>query len=312
MIKISSLSSCCATIMLTLVVGWQASAQKREVDAYFSALRNNQPVTSLVFEKKKEEQYITPLAAYTQDTVSSLRVEAYQRLCQLGRETKQKNARKRIVSLLVQGWQDQDRGIHRLVDNGLTRFNPQDFDRAALDSVRSRVQKLPANPGTLFKLVGYLQLHDLATKLKAYVEAQDPAPRNQDRWAGYIALARLGDQQAVDMILNRVRTFGVNDDAVYELFPDLVYTRSYRAIHYLEEVLFSDERNCGAPSAESRQKMTCAYRVMELLAPVIKDYPASVSAGGGVASKNYQQTLQTVRTWFKQQDGKYEILRDAF
>lgn len=312
MIKIPSLSWIHTTTILLLVLGVQASAQKREVDAHFTAMRDKQAVTSLSFEAKKEDQYIAPLTAYLQDTVSSLRAEAYYLLCQLGTKTKQKSTRKRIVSVLIRGWQDKDKGIQRLVDNGLARFQSQDFDRAALDSVRSRVRKLPSSPGTLFRLVGYLQLQDLALKIKAYVEEEAPALRAQDRWAGYIALARLGDQQAVDVILNRVRMVGVNDDAVYELFPDLVFTRSYRAIHYLEEVLFSDERKCGAPSAESRQKMTCAYRVMELLAPVIKDYPVAATAGGGVATNNYPQALETTRAWFKQQNGKYEIIRDAF
>jgi hypothetical protein len=312
MIKISSLSSRNVTMIIMLVLALQASAQKREVDAYFSALRNKQAVTSLFFEAKKEDQYIAPVAVYLQDTVPSLRVEAYYLLSQLGNATKQKNARKRIVSLLIHGWHDKDQGIQRLVDNGLTHFHPQDFDRAAIDSVRSRVEKLPANPGALFKLVGYLQLQALAPKIKSYVEEEDPGLRPQDRWAGYIALARLGDQQAVDVILNRIRTFGVNDDAVYELFPDLIYTRSYRAIQYLEEVLFSNERNCGAPSAESRQKMTCAYRVMELLAPVIKDYPVTASAGGGIATNNYAQALETTRAWFTQRKGTYEIIRDAY
>ena len=58
--------------------------------------------------------------------------------------------------------------------------------------------------------------------------------------------------------------------------------------------------------------MTCAYRVMELLAPVIKDYPVAVGVDGGVVSENYPQALETTRAWFKQQNGKYEILRDAF
>jgi hypothetical protein len=310
--KTSSLSSRNVMIILMLVLTLQASAQKREVDAYLSAVRNKQPATSLSFEAKKADQYVAPLAAYLQDTVPSVRVEAYYLLCQLGSATKQKNTRKRIVSLLIGGWQDRDNGIHRIVDNGLTRFQPEDFDRAAIDSVRSRVKALPSNPGTLFKLVGYLQLQDLASKIKSSVEEQTPALRPLDRWAGYIALARLGDQQAVDVILNRIRVFGVNDDAVYELFPDLIYTRSYRAIQYLEEVLFSDERNCGAPSAESRQKMTCAYRVMELLAPVIKDYPVKISTDGSVTTDNYPKALETTRAWFKQQNGKYEIIRDAF
>ncbi len=136
--------------------------------------------------------------------------------------------------------------------------------------------------------------------------------KGPDRWAGYVALARMGDQQAIDVILNRVRTLRLNDDVVYELFPDLVYTRTFRAIHYLEEVLASNERGCRSPNADVRQRTPCAYRVMELLAPAIKDYPVAIGPGGDLATENYVQALDTIREWFKQKNGTYEIVRDTY
>ncbi len=162
------------TIILTFFLYFDVSAQKQETDAYFLALRNNQPATPVSFTSKTENGYLKPLSAYLHDTVPSIRAEAYYLLSRLGQHAQQKNLRKKVVNLLIGGWLDTDKGINNMVDNTLTRFQPADFDRVALDSIKSRLRKLPSSPGRLFKLVGYLQLHDQVPKIKTYVEDQQP------------------------------------------------------------------------------------------------------------------------------------------
>ena len=301
-----------ATIILTSLLCHNVSAQRQETDAYFSALQSKQTPKPLPLTDKNGGDYIKPISVYLHDTVTTIRVEAYYLLGGLGQRVQQKNLRKKIVNLLIAGWHDPDRGISGMIDNALVRFQPADFDRTAIDSIKSRLQKLPASPGKLFKLIGYLQLRDEAPKIKSYVEDKEPPLKSPDRWAGYVALARMEDQHAIDVVLNRVRTLRLNDDVVYELFPDLIYTRTYRAIHYLEEILSANERSCYSPIADIRQRMPCAYRVMEMLAPVIKDYPIATTVGGDLATENYSQALDTIRAWFKQKNGTYEIIRETY
>lgn len=288
-----------------------ALAQSQDPATHFSALRNKQSTKSFSFNKKNEGEYIQQLSAYVNDTLSLIRAEAYYLLSSLGQQSQQKNVKKEVVRLLISGWRDTDSGINGQVATSLTKFQPQDFDPIAIDSVRQLVKKLPPYANKLFKLVGYLALQDQSSVLKSYLEQQPPLS-SPDRWAVYVALARLGDQQALDLILNRVRTFGVNDDVVYEIFPDLIYTRSYRAISYLVEVLFSNAQNCEAPNADSQIKISCAYRVMELLAPVIKDFPIALGASGDLVERDYVKALAISREWFKQKDGKYEIIRNTY
>jgi hypothetical protein len=297
---------------LLIIISQVSLAQKNEIDAYFASLRNKQPVNSFSFEPKKESQYLKPLSVYLEDTIPAIRVEAYYLLSKLGEHTHQKNLRKDVVRLLLQGYHDADAGIKGQAENALTRFRVPDFDRTAIDTLKSILDGLPPLPGRLFRLAGYLGMNDQAPKIKSYIEEQQPPLPSKDRWAGYLALARMGDQHALDIILNRVRTFGTNDDVVYEIFPDLVYTRSYRAIHYLEEVMFSNEENCSSPYADAQSKTNCAYRIIELLAPVIKDYPVALDASGDLATTDYPQALEKIRNWFKQKNGTYEIIRDTF
>jgi hypothetical protein len=298
----------CMLVLISLV----SLAQKKEIDTYFVSLRNKQPVSSFSFEPKKESQYLKPLAVYLEDTIPAIRIEAYYLLRKLGEHTPQKNLRKEVVNLLLRGYHDTDAGIKAQAENSLTRFRVQDFDCTAIDTLKSILNNLPPSPGRLFRLAGYLGMNELAPKIKSYIEEQQPPLPSKDRWAGYLALARMGDQHALDIILNRVRTFGTNDDVAYEIFPDLVYTRSYRAIHYLEEVMFSNEENCSSPYADAQSKTNCAYRIIELLAPVIKDYPVALDASGDLATTDYPQALEKIRNWFKQKNGTYEIIRDTF
>jgi len=301
-----------ATLVVALFLCIDASAQKQDTDAYFLAFRNNEPSPALLFAGKKEDQYIKAITPYLQDTLATLRAEAYIQLSNLGQQSKQKGVRKKVVNLLTTGWHDADWGIRDLADDALTHFQKQDFDRTAIDSITARLTKLPSSPGKLFKLIGYLDLRDLAPQIRSYVEDLQPPLQSPDRWAGYISLARMGDQQAIDFLLNRIRTLGLNNDVAIDLFPDLVYTRTFRAIHYLEEALFNNDKNCGPASAEFDQPVTCAYRIMEMLAPALKDYPIAIGPAGELVTTDYAEALEKTRAWFKQKNGNYEIIRDTF
>lgn len=299
-------------VLVLLVSSQAALAQADETKNYFTALRNHQPVNSLTIHGKKEERYVKAISGYLADTLPFIRAEAYYCLAHAGLQSQQKGTRREVVNLLLRGFRDQDTGIKGRVENALTRFKVEDYDRAAIDTLKRLIADPPPLPGNLFKLAGYLNLHDVAPGIKAHIERETTRLHDKDRWAGYLALARMGDQHAVDIILNRVRTFGINDDVVYDIFPDLVYTRAYRAIHYLQEVVFSNEKNCSSPHADAREKTNCAYRVIELLAPVLKDYPIALDAGGDLATNNYPEALGKIRDWFTQQNGNYGIIRDTF
>src|ERR1044072_8733151 len=103
----------CILILTPLI----SRAQKNEIDTYFSALRNKQPVNSFSFKSKNESQYMKPLSGYLEDTVSAIRSEAYYLVSKLGEHTQQKSLRKDVVKFLLQGWRDPDSGIKGQVEN---------------------------------------------------------------------------------------------------------------------------------------------------------------------------------------------------
>jgi hypothetical protein len=157
--------------------------------------------------------------------------------------------------------------------------------------------------------MGYLEIQ--TSKNDLYNLSQDASQSRKDRWAAMLALARMNDQQAIDDVLNRVKRMPVGDAVVYEVFPDLVYTRRPEAVSYLVEALNNDAKNCESANSDDTERIPCAYRVMEMLAPIIENYPLKQNASGDIETYDYPMALQTVREWFKINKA-YKILRDTY
>jgi hypothetical protein len=274
---------------------------------------NDAGVSTLPDQLLKETntlEVISSASLFFQDTLSQVRVKAYLLISGVGLQSKKGNVRQEAVNKLVQASRDADGGNVGMLWSSLTRFNKEDFSTAAKDSLKSRFRQKPAHLNEILKLMGYLEMKDMAEEIRPLSLSGNSNKR--DRWAALLALARMGDAASVQSLMQRVQKLPVNDDVVYEVFPDLAYTRQPEAINYMITVLNSDEKNCLSADAENETAIPCAYRVMEQLAPVIEDYPLKLDASGDIKTKDYVKALATVRNWVKGKGDKYKIKRDVF
>jgi len=131
-------------------------------------------------------------------------------------------------------------------------------------------------------------------------------------WDIHLSLARLGNKEEIKYCVDLVRNAGLNDKVIYNLFPDLAYTRSKEAVYYMLEVLNSDSKDCFSPNPDNPVKIPCAYRVMEFLAPVIKNFPLKTDKDGELDVDDYEKSLITCREWFKKHVNDYEIDKDRY
>jgi hypothetical protein len=160
--------------------------------------------------------------------------------------------------------------------------------------------------GKQILLAGYLHLTELIGTLQQLTE--DSTQDNRIRWNSCLVLARMGDELSLDFLLAIIQKRGINDRVVYNDFPSLIYTRQRKAFDYLIKELFSDEQKCHSPNPNSTREMVCGYRIMEMLAPVIKDFPLDITASGAINTKNYDSALGKARKWLKQHAEDYEII----
>ena len=72
-------------------------------------------------------------------------------------------------------------------------------------------------------------------------------------------------------------------------------------------ILQDDDCKSASGNPDVDAKILCGYRIMELLAPVIKGYPYKSSASGMIGASIYEEALSVVRKWFAD-NTEYEII----
>lgn len=165
----------------------------------------------------------------------------------------------------------------------------------------------PNNPSIpeALKVAGYVGGEELHRFLQQQDSIYTKAKRT--KWPYALAMARMGDAAWITYCTEKVKRLEVNTQSIYFLYPDLAYTRQKEAIDYLVSVLLNNSYTCDSPNPESSDKIDCGYRLMEILAPVVNDFPFKVGASGDLTVSDYKKALAEIREWFKQKNGSYTI-----
>ncbi|GAB6013128.1 hypothetical protein [Viscerimonas tarda] len=206
-------------------------------------------------------------------------------------QTKQKE-----VFSLALGLSDADNGVIGQRVDELKSFAVADFDTAS----QAEIVRLLTKPNyphydDIALLAGYIGVG----KEVLMQHYQNPNLPVRKKWNIALALSRMGEKIPFDYCLSKIKKAPVNSYAINYLFPDLIYTRQKAAIDYCVEWLNSDEKLCQSPNPDYSESIPCAYAILELLAPVVEDFPVSVNPAIGLESDDYEKTLQDVRNWFK-------------
>ena len=298
-------------LFLLLVASSLVFAQQKGLENYFAQVRvGKYPALTAELTKPENAQVIlTTLPKYLTDSVATIRFRATSLARTIGTTSKISAIRSKALQQIISSAKDKDSGNAGAALFSLTEFKKTDFSKIDQDTLYAIFKRKTAHINTLIRLMGYLEI--LSSKNDLYNLSQDASLARKDRWAAMLALARMGDQQAFDDVLNRIKRMPVGDAVVYEVFPDLIYTRRPEAISYLVEALNNDAKNCESANSDNPERIPCAYRIMEMLAPVIENYPLKQNASGDIDTNDYPAALQKVRDWFKT-NKEYKILRDTY
>jgi hypothetical protein len=297
-----------ASVMLTL----QVRAQKitEETEKYFHEIRlgNYPPMPNGLTSPDKENTILYLMEDYLRDSVYAVRVKAHEITWLVASHSINTHVRHQGVAILMRACSGPAPGMAAMSVDFLRQFEKTDFSLAAKDTLRSLVINKTSHLEQLMKLAGFLDLNDLIPVIRPLTQPGNPTGI---RWAAYLSLSRMGERSATAQVLERIKKIGVNDDVVYEVFPDLIYTRQPEALTYVIEALLSNEKNCLSADAERPTAIPCGYRIMEQLAPVIVGYPIHLDEFGDLQTDNHSGALQQVREWFLNHK-TYTIRNDKF
>ncbi len=264
---------------------------------------------SLLSNQEFQRRIIPQLERANKDILSyphPIRDQYYRDLVDLYRWDPETKIRGKLAELLLYGCLDQSEWLRLNNMHLLVRLaRPSDFNAQRLEMLKVLILH-PTLHTTLFLLVGKLDWPEGERLMRRFFE-QGPEllPEDADRAGGYraspkwgaaMALAKKGDQAALDYLIQKARQ-EEDRGVLYELFDDFAFIRTRGSLDFLIEYVYSD---LAKPSYEGEMVEDDYGTALFTLAPIIKDLRKIMVA------RRYQKAA--IRSWFDQNRTTYEIL----
>jgi hypothetical protein len=284
----------------------QGQDPEMDLAKYFQEVRNGGSPTLPVdlSQSRSENEALDLLEHFASDSLQIVERKALELIGMLAGASEDSAVRRRGVNMVLTRASRQV-GMSLSLLKG---FQKMDFSDSAKNIVRQLVRMEGPSLTEWIRMAGFLELKDLVSNIR---QLSQPGNSQGLRWAAIISLARMGDASAISDMMRRIRRLPVNDDMVYRVFPDLIFTRQREAISFIVEAMQDRAKNCQSADAEIPQAIPCGYRIMEQLAPVIVDFPFSVDSSGDLQTNDYPEALEVVRKWF-QTNTNYQIAINTY
>ncbi len=180
------------------------------------------------------------------------------------------------------------------------------FDVKTQNSLAGTISSDPPHFKSMIRLSGRLQMHQLIPFYTSKL-TNDSTLNRSVKWNLHLTLGRMGDPEQVAYCIDQVARIGMNDEVIYRLLPDLIYLKHKLVIDYLLDQLVIENSNCTSADPDQEAAIDCGYRLAEVVAPFILDFPIPVDGSGDLDTDNYEQALQTIRHWVESNRLDYQV-----
>jgi hypothetical protein len=283
------------TFTLVFLMASSLAFASGDIATYMSTYRANE-ITDVSVEREllaatNMQSLLNDLEPFYIDSLVHVRRKAYFLTYKKALADPDKNEMPAIIQL-VKGCSDINSTIINQNIDYLKQFPTYAFDLKA----KQELELLLLQPkyesfSDIYLVAGFLGIgYEEMNRLNLNAETS-----KKFKWILQLALARMGNSEALENILRNANQMETGDNVVAYLVPHLVYTRQKLALDYCVKIIFEQEKNCSPPNAESSKKIECGYRVMELVALVIEGFPLETDAMGMIVTDNYTTALEQTR-----------------
>jgi len=297
------------TVSFSQETGW-----KHIIDSCVNTIHHGSSNTNAYKLKKHIESNSTEIINHIEvlinDSNYQVRIFAVNILGMMGNSAIDIKAKQKAALVLTELLIDKTYEVRYYVPMSLKKFSREDISEPTKSRMLDIVVQTPENYRDMFKLLGYFNDKTAAEKLRTVL--LQGGLNKITRWEIQLALARMGDVEAIQFCLDIAKKIPVNTDYIYHLAPDLIYTRNKEIFNYLVEIIHSDKADCASSNPNVETKILCGYRIIEYMAPVIKEYPYQLHASGDLDVENYEKAMKNIRKFFKKKNGNYEINNNIF
>lgn len=227
----------------------------------------------------------------------------------ISNESDLKSRQDGVYLLVKRGLFDSDVGNIYRVLNYLSELPEEYFDGKTKNLLSTLVLESPPHYSKLLRLIGQVNVIQLQTYLEVSLQ-NDKELTASDIWNINLVLARWGDEDRAEYCVGSVKSLGLNDEIVFRLVPDLIYTRQRVVFNYLFDEILKSELNCTSTDPDHEIDINCAYRLLEFVAPHISDFPLRITASGELDFEDYEEALLNARVWIESNKDTYRIISD--
>ena len=203
----------------------------------------------------------------------------------------------------IEKCKSQNSGKVSIAISALKSYDQDEFNDEARSELGMLIDDRSRHLDDLIMVAGWLGLIE---EIEAYENSKERHPQKIYQRL-QIAKLRAGNLAKLDNFLKNVKKVPINDDFNYTIAPLVVYTRQKKAIDYVLEVIMMRNSACSPADAESYGRIDCAYRLVEMIAPVIDEFPYELTKSGDIKTSNYESMLEEVRTWIDSNKNSYSI-----
>ncbi|MBN2750874.1 MAG: hypothetical protein JXR57_15400 [Bacteroidales bacterium] len=219
--------------------------------------------------------------------------------------TKSKGAQQSVAAIMVLYMWDENSRLSYLADQLVMRYPYIVFgekEKALIAKLAEQTSR-PIRTVELYKLCARIKAKEVIPELQD--KAYDSNTAFRIKWAALVSLTRLGDKQAEAEMIKTAREFPLTVDAVNTLFPDIIFSRSHRAINLLIRQVQVNNGTCESLSPSGKKGVPCAYMILRVLAPHIKGL--NWHGEKGLESLNADDALKKARSFFKSKGDSWEL-----
>ncbi len=260
----------------------------------------------ILFNPENTSKALSALEKYYTDTTKDVRLEAYNTAALLALKSTNVVVKQKIIAQMVNTLTSSDADVSFTCIKNLIRFNATDFPVASIFKIQQSVNEASNNKGKLARLAAFVCGPVVAPNLSQLLR-DNPTLNSTIKSDIKMAMARAGNENLQNRMVQKCKQQVLNNDFVYDIVPELVYTRNKIVFDFLLEAIMRDTKDCTSANNDDTRPMICAYRLIEQVAPYIINFPAKIDEACELKTKDYPALLTEVRGWINANKSNYQL-----
>jgi hypothetical protein len=288
-----------------------ADRVKNTIDQNMGQIRDGIPIDeklSFICAPEQIDVLFPILENYCSDTLPEIRKQAYRYLGTAALRLQVSALRTTMIEKLAKSCFDSNGAVVNQSLKFLTRFPRQDYSYTAKLLTDSLAKYSRYYKPDFYKLGAYVDGPNIETILADELLL---AKSIKEKWHIHIALARLGNDQSVKFIADRLAKAEINNDFVNAIVPDLVYTRQKEVFDFLLKIILPDDKNCVTNNPDRPVPIPCGYYLVEPLAAKIEGFPVSLDEQGDLMDDLTPLDFENIRKWISN-NSAYTIIDNTY